>query len=190
MLPHARAPLGAVLIAAVLAAAGCGLSSSSSKDDKSPASAAPAATTTTPAAAAPAAQTGPRPTKATYVRRADKVCRQARDVSKSANSVVQKAFAANDLNKAAEAIDNYTPLFARHVDELKALRRPTADAQILGGLIKVMDGQVQALRDEATALRQQDDATLQQISKAQQTELQFAEELGRQFGFKVCGRTA
>jgi hypothetical protein len=94
------------------------------------------------------------------------------------------------MNKAAEAIDNYTPLFTQHMNELKALRQPTADGAILSGLIKVMDSQVQALRDEATALRQQDDVTLQQISKAQQTELQFAEDLGKQYGFKVCGRAA
>ncbi|WCB92173.1 hypothetical protein DSM104299_00862 [Baekduia alba] len=187
MLPHARAPLGAVLIVAALVAAGCG-SSSSGKDDKTSTSPAAAQTTTTPPAVAPAAQTGRRPTKAAYVRQADKVCREARDVSHSANAVVQKAFAANDLNKAAEAIDNYTPLFARHVDELKALRQPAGGGELLSGLIKVMDGQVQALRDEATALRQQDDATLQQIGKAQQTELQFAEELGKQYGFRVCGR--
>ncbi|HEY6757953.1 MAG TPA: hypothetical protein VI318_00620 [Baekduia sp.] len=189
---HPRALLGAVLTLAALAAAGCG--SSSTKDDKTPVStvtttvAKPAAKAAAPAPAPTTA--GPRPTKATYVRRADEVCREARDVSRDANTVVQKAFAANDLNRAAEAIDNYTPLFAKHVDELKALRRPADSAKVLTGLMKVMDGQVQALRDEASALRQQDDATLQQISKAQQTELQFADQLGKAYGFKVCGRAA
>src|SRR4051812_558870 len=101
MLPHARAPFGAVLIVAVLAVAGCG--SSSPQDDKPPAAAATTATTAAKPAPAPAAQTGPAPSKAVYVRRADKVCRDAREVSQSANTVVQKAFAAKDLNKAAEA---------------------------------------------------------------------------------------
>jgi hypothetical protein len=128
------------------------------------------------------------PSHAAYVRRADKVCLEAREVSKSANDVVQQAFKVNDLNKAAEAIDNYTPMYAERIAELKALRRPKAGADILKGLLKVLDGQVQALHDEATALRQQDDTTLQTITKAQQTELQFAEELGKQYGFRVCGR--
>jgi hypothetical protein len=197
MLSHAaRALLGAVLTAAVLVSAGCG--SSSSKDDNSPTpttAATPAATTPAPAAPATTTETkttGPAPTKAAYVRAADKVCRQAHDVSRSANSVVQKAFAVNDLNRAAEAIDNYTPMFAQRVAQLEALPRPkgAADAKLIAGLMKVMDGQVQALHDEAAALRSQDNATLQQIPKAQQTELQFADTLGRQYGFKVCGLAA
>src|SRR5204862_296795 len=55
--------------------------------------AAPAATTpttTTPAAAA----TGPKPTQAAYIRRADRICLLARGVSRRANEVVSKAFAA------------------------------------------------------------------------------------------------
>jgi hypothetical protein len=200
-MPHVRPLLGAVLTAAALAAAGCGSSNGDGDGGAAKASApastataavpAPAATTPgqAPAAVAPA-QTGPRPTKAAYVRRADKVCRAARDVSHSANSVVQKVFQAGDTARAADAIDNYTPLFAEHMSTLKALRQPKGDNKLLTGLIKVMDSQVQALRDEAVALRQQDDATLQQIGKAQQQELQFAEELGRRYGFKVCGRAA
>jgi hypothetical protein len=193
--------LGAVLTTAALVASGCG----SSSDDGGAAAKAPASTgaqAATPAPATPAppavtpsgavaATTGPRPSKAAYVRRADKVCRDARTVSHSANSVVSKAFQAGDGARAADAIDNYTPMFAEHMDKLKALRRPKGNAkdkQILSGLIKVMDGQVQALRDEAVALRQQDNTSLQDIGKAQQQELQFAEELGRQYGFKICGR--
>jgi hypothetical protein len=190
MLSHAaRALLGAALTAAVLVSAGCGSTTSSSPAPKTTAAKPAPAPTTTQAAATP---TGPVPTKAAYVRRADKVCRQAHQVSRSANSVVQKAFAANDLNRAAEAIDNYTPMFAQRIAQLKALRRPAgkADAKLLSGLMKVMDGQIQALHDEASALRQQDNATLQQISKAQQTELQFADTLGRQYGFRVCGLAA
>jgi hypothetical protein len=191
MLSHAaRALLGAALTAAVLVSSGCGSTTSSSSPSPAPKTTAAApAPTTTQAAATPA---GPVPTKAAYVRRADKVCRQAHQVSRSANAVVQKAFVANDLGRAAEAIDNYTPMFAQRIAQLKALRRPAgkADAKLLAGLMKVMDGQVQALHDEASALRQQDNATLQQISKAQQTELQFADTLGRQYGFRVCGLAA
>jgi hypothetical protein len=195
---HARPVLGAVLTAAAIAAAGCG--SSSSGDDHA---AAPAKTTAkatpAPAAAAPstdgaaATPSGPRPTKATYVRRADNVCRAARRVSRSANSVVGKAFQEGDAARAADAIDNYTPLFAAQMTRLKALRQPRntgTDKKVLAGLLKVMDGQVQALRDEATALRQQDNLTLQDITKAQQQELVFAEQLGKQYGFKVCGRSS
>src|SRR4051794_40013451 len=87
---HARPVLGA-LTAAALLAAGCG--SSSGKG-----AAAPAATTAKSVAAAPAAavQTGPVPTKATFVRRADRVCTEARGVGQRANQAVQKAFAAKD----------------------------------------------------------------------------------------------
>jgi hypothetical protein len=189
---HARPLLGAVLTAAAIAVAGCG---SSGDDAKAPAAkpapaAKSAAATAAPAATATATTAGPRPTKAVFVRRADKVCRAARDVSHSANSIVQKAFQAGDSGRAADAIDSYTPLFAEQMQKLKTLRRPLSDGKILDGLIKVMDGQVQALRDEAVALRQQDNAALQQISQAQQQELRFAEELGKQYGFKVCGRSA
>lgn len=53
-----------------------------------------------------------------------------------------------------------------------------------------MDGQIQALVDESKALRQQDDAAMREITKAQQQEVQYAEELGRRYGFKACGRAS
>jgi len=181
---HARPVLGA-LIAAALLAAGCG--SSSGKGD-----AAPTTVAAKPAAVAPAAttQTGPIPTKATYVRQADRVCREARGLSRRANQAVTKAFAAKDPAGAADAIDRYLPIFATHVQSVKDLRRPRGDQKVLSGLLKVMDGQVKALTAESKALRDGDDVQLQQIGAAQQQELTFAEELGKQYGFKVCGRTA
>jgi hypothetical protein len=183
---HARPVLGA-LTAAALLAAGCG--SSSGKGDAAPATAAgkPAVVAPAPAAATP---TGPVPTKATFVRRADRVCREARGLSRRANDPVTKAFAAKDPAAAADAIDRYLPIFATHVQSVKDLRRPKGDQKVLAGLLKVMDGQVKALTAESKALRDGDDMLLQQIGAAQQQELTFAEELGKQYGFKVCGRTA
>jgi hypothetical protein len=184
-----RPTLGVALASIALLAAGCG--GSSGDDDpaasvaKKPAAAATAtATTAVKPAAAP-------PTRAVYIRRADKVCLLARGVSRRANEVVTKAFSSGSATRAADAIDNYTPLFAQHLKDFKDLPRPvTEDGPILDGLIKVMDGQIQALVDESKALRQQDDVAMQEITKAQQQEVQYAEELGRQYGFKVCGRTS
>jgi len=180
-MPHARPLLAAVAALGAIAAAGCG----SSGDDHGATTAAKASA---PASTSAAPATGSRPTRAAYVRQADAVCRAARDVSRSANTVVSKAFQSGDRAAAAEAIDNYAPLFTRRVDDLKALPRPTGDAKVLTGLIKVMDGQVKALRAESVALRQQDDAALQRIGTVQQKELEFAEVLGKHYGFKVCGR--
>jgi hypothetical protein len=186
---HARPVLGA-LTAAALLAAGCG--SSSNKDEAKPTTAAAKAAVTAPAPAAAAAapQTGPAPAKATFVVRADRVCREARGLSQRANDAVQKAFAAKDPAAAADAIDRYLPIFATHVQSVKDLRRPKGDQKVLAGLLKVMDGQVKALSAQSKALRDGDDTLLQQIGAAQMQELAFAEELGKQYGFKVCGRTA
>ncbi len=79
-------------------------------------------------------------------------------------------------------------MFAAHQRELKALPRPqTEDRPILDGLIKVMDGQIQALADASAALRQQHSDAMAQITKAQRQEVGYAEDLGRQYGFRVCG---
>jgi hypothetical protein len=184
-----RCHLGAALAALALLTAGCG---SSSDDGAKPASTSAAKPAAAAPAAAPAA-TAAAPSRAGYIRRADRVCLLARGVSRRANEVVQKAFAAGHAGQAADAIDSYMPLFNQHLQQLKDLPRPKGtetDKPILDGLIKVMDGQVQALADESKALRQQDGTAMQQITKAQQQELQFAEDLGRQYGFKVCGRAA
>jgi hypothetical protein len=187
LMSHARPLLAAALTAAAIAAAGCG----SSGDEHAGAAKAPVSTAAAkPAAPATSTATGPRPSKATYIRRADAVCREAGEVGRSANAVVHQAFAKNDSTAAAQAIDNYMPLFAKHVERLKALRQPTANDKVLVGLLKVMDGQVQALRAEVVALRKNDAAALQTINKAQQQEHQFAEALGSHYGFKVCGRSA
>lgn len=144
----------------------------------------------TTAGAAPKAATKTLSRKA-YIREADKVCLLARGVSRRANEVVQKAFGSGSATKAAEAIENYMPAFMSHQNALKALPRPSgSDRKILDGLLKVMDGQIQALADESKALRQQDSNAMSQITQAQQQEIQFADDLGRQYGFKVCGRSS
>jgi hypothetical protein len=186
-----RAHLGAACAVLALSIAGCG--SSGDAGGVATAAKAPAVKAMAPAPAAPAAEpSGPAPSRAAYIRRADQVCLLARGVSRRANEVVQKAFGSGSASRAADAIDSYMPLFTQHLGELKALRRPkaTRDQPILDGLIKVMDGQVQALADESKALRQQDSAAMTQIAQAQQQEVKFAEDLGRQYGFKVCGRSA
>ncbi|HWI73469.1 MAG TPA: hypothetical protein VNT55_16040, partial [Baekduia sp.] len=197
--PRRRPHLGAAFAVFVIALSGAGCGSSSSGDSgaaKAPAAkqAAPAAvaTTATPDTAAAAPAPAATLTRAQYIRRADKVCLLARGVSRRANEVVLKAFNSGSPSRAADAIDSYMPLFTQHLKALKDIPLPksTKDKPILEGLIKVMDGQVQALVDESKALRQQDSAAMQEISKAQQQEVQFAEDLGRQYGFKVCGRTS
>jgi hypothetical protein len=192
--PRRRPHLGAALAVLVLAlsAAGCGGGDDPARAPAPKAAAAAVDTTAAPAAPpAPAAKTTAAPSRAQYIRRADQVCLLARGVSRRANEVVSKAFNSGAPARAADAIDSYMPLFTRHLQALKDLPRPaTAKGKpVLEGLIKVMDGQVQALADESKALRQQDSAAMQEIAKAQQQEVQFAEDLGRQYGFKVCGRT-
>jgi hypothetical protein len=185
-----RAHLGAACAVLALLTAGCGSSGDAGGGGAVAAAEAPVAKTLAPAPAAK--PRGPAPSRAAYIRRADQVCLLARGVSRRANEVVQKAFGSGSASRAADAIDSYMPMFTQHLGELKALRRPraTRDQPILDGLIKVMDGQVQALADEAKALRQQDSAAMTQIAQAQQQEVKFAEDLGRQYGFKVCGRSA
>jgi hypothetical protein len=181
-----RTRVGAACAVLALLIAGCG---SSGEGGGAKVAATPVKTAAT---AAPAPAPAPAPSRAAYIRRADQVCLLARGVSRRANEVVSKAFNSGSSSRAADAIDIYRPLFTQHLRELKALPRPAtaATAPILDGLIKVMDGQVQALADESKALRRQDSDAMAQIAKAQQEEVRFAEDLGRQYGFKVCGRAA
>jgi hypothetical protein len=186
--PRRRVHLGVAALATLaIAVAGCG------SDDAAPARDAVAKA---PAKTAAAATATPKPaakvlSRTEYVREADRVCLLARGVSRRANEVVQKAFGSGSATKAAEAIESYMPAFTSHQNALKALPRPRGgDRKILDGLIKVMDGQIQALADESKALRQQDSNAMSQITQAQQQEIQFADDLGRQYGFKVCGRSS
>jgi hypothetical protein len=180
---HARPIVGA-LVAAALLTAGCG-----SSDDPAPAKAAAAtATIAAPTTSTPAKPAAPAPSKAEYVRRADRVCREARGLSHRANAVVAKAFAAKDDVRAADAIDQYMPLYIRNLETLKKLPQPAGDTKVLKGLLKIMDLQAQALVLQSRALRDGDQAFLQRTAAAQQQERQYAEDLGRQYGFRVCGR--
>jgi hypothetical protein len=180
-----RPLLGALAATALaVAVAACG---GASHDATTPQAAAkPAA----PVAATPAAPTGPAPTKAAYVTRADSVCRDARGISRRANAVVLKAYQANQAGAAADAIDHYVPVFAAKIAELHALRRPQGDAKVLNGLLRVMDAEVTSLSATSRALRADDGAQLQQLGKLQQRAQQYADALGKQYGFKVCGRVA
>jgi hypothetical protein len=197
MLHRRRAVVGAVVVVlSSISVMGCGDGgdgkTTAAAPAKAPATTKAPASKVTATAPAPAAAPAERLTRAEYIKRADKVCLLSRGVSRRANEVVQKAFNSGSAAKAADAIDAYMPAFTAHQRDLKAIPKPKTkadDAQVLNGLIKVMDGQIQALSDESKALRQQDQQAMAQITKAQQQEVQFAEELGRQYGFKVCGRT-
>ncbi len=184
---HPRGWVGVGAAVVALAVAGCGGGDDDGASSAPVKKAAPAARTQAPAQAQAPAKSLSR---AEYIRQADKVCLLARGVSRRANEVVQKAFSSGSAEQAAQAIDNYVPLFAEHQETLKALPRPRRDRKVLDGLIKVMDGQIQALRDESVALRQQDSDAMAQITKAQQDEVRYAEDLGHQYGFRVCGRTS
>lgn len=187
MLDGRRARSG-VVVALVVVVAGCG-GGSAKEEAQAPVVTRAAAAPAAPAPATKAAPAAKAPSRASYIKRADAVCLLARGVSRRANEVVAKAFKSGSAEQAAQAIDNYMPVFAAHQRELKALPRPqTDDRPILDGLIKVMDGQIQALADESSALRQQDSGAMAQITKAQRQEVGYAEELGRQYGFRVCGR--
>jgi hypothetical protein len=192
--PRRRAHFGVAALATLaIAVAGCGGDEASPGSEAAPAKAKASAPARTTAAKPDAGATTASVSRSDYIRRADKVCLLARGLSRRANEVVQKAFNSGSAEKAAQAIDNYLPAFMAHQRDLKALPRPRSsgeDRKILDGLLKVMDGQVQALADESKALRRQDQDAMAQITEAQTQEIQFAEELGRQYGFKVCGRTS
>jgi hypothetical protein len=170
---HPRLLLGAVA-ATALVAVGCGSSSTATKPTK-------------PAAATSAK---PAPSKAVFVRQADHVCREARTISRRANAAVTKAYAKHAATKAADAIDQYAPQFAAKIHDLEALPRPKRDARVLNGLLKVMDAQVTALTATSKALRTQNATALKQVGAMQQQAIQYAEALGKSYGFKVCGRAA
>lgn len=181
---HARLVLGA-LGAVALATAGCGSSGGGSAAPAPHAStaAAPAAKAAKPSGADAAA-------KAAYVRRADAVCRDARRIGQAANAQVSHAFAAHKPAQAATAIDRFVPAFKRQITRLEALPRPKADAAPLHTMMEVLDAQVATLQGEAQALRANDTQALQSITTSQQRAAQLAEMLGKQYGFKVCGRAA
>jgi hypothetical protein len=173
-------PLLGALAAAALLVAGCG----SSSDGSTPVPVAKAA-------AAPAAApepTGPPPTHAAYTRRADRVCREARAISARANIAVQKADQAKQAGMAADAIERFSPLYAAKVKELEALPRPAAQAKVLKSFLRVLDAQVTALASTATALRSSDQAALKQLAQFQTQTQEFADTLGKQYGFRICGR--
>jgi hypothetical protein len=105
-----RARRGAVVVVSVVVA-GCG--GGSAKEEQAPVKA-PVVTT----AAAPQVAPVKALSRATFIKRADRVCLLSRGVSRRANEVVAKAFGSGSSSKAAQAIENYLPLFADHQREL------------------------------------------------------------------------
>jgi hypothetical protein len=181
---HPRTLLGALAVS-TLVATGCGSSSNDAASTK-PAPAKPAAA----APAKPAVATGPAPTKAEYVRKADRICRTAAGISSRANAQVKKAYAAKQVAAAAAVVERYTPLYAAEVHKFEVLRQPKKDTKLLGALVKLMKSQVTALNGTATALRQDDGKTLQQIISFQTQSREYAKTLATQYGFRVCGQVS
>jgi hypothetical protein len=190
-------PLLGALAAAALLAAGCGSSSDDSKTAPAKPTAAKKAAAAKAAAKAKAdaantvqPDAGPTPTREAYTKQADQVCREARTISAKANAAVQKAYQAKASTQAADVIDHYGPLYAKKIVQLEKLPRPVANAKVLTAFLKVLDTQALALQATSRALRTSDSATLQQLTQLNTQNAQFAETLGKNYGFKVCGRAA
>jgi hypothetical protein len=173
---HGRSMILAATAATALLTAGCG--GSDGGGGKAAAS-----------KPASAAATAPKPlTKSEYLAKADALCRDARAIGTKANDAVRKAFAAKDAKGAADAIDKYGPSFARKIVALHKLPQPKGDEAQLQQLLNLMDAQVKAFVLESTALRKGDQKRLTDLAQAQRDAVSAAEELGRKYGFRVCGR--
>jgi hypothetical protein len=174
---HGRSIILAAAAATALLTAGCG----GGDDGGGKAAAAKPAS-----AAAPA----PKPlTKSQYLAKADALCRDARAIGTKANTAVRKAFAAKNAKAAADAIDKYGPSFAGKIVALHKLPQPKGDEAELQQLLNLMDTQVKAFVLESTALRKGDQKRLSELAQAQRDAVSAADELGRQYGFQVCGRS-
>jgi hypothetical protein len=181
-----RPVLGAFGAVVVLAAAGCG---GSSDDDPQIKKAAQPATTTTAAQPAAKKPAGPAPSKAAYIKRADRICLQASKISAKANAAFNKAITKRQPVQAAEAIDRYTPAYEAKINQVHDLRQPAHVDKILTSLHKLLDVEVQALKAESLAIRNNDAQRIAQIGQAQSKAKEFADTLAMKYGFKVCGRS-
>jgi hypothetical protein len=177
------------LVAAALPAAGCGSSSSSS--DKAEAAQAvinaAAASQGAAQAAARVPASGATLTKAQYIRKADKLCRQMIKIDRGTFAAYSKAAKAGQAAVAAAILDRDTPAYVAWLGKWHALRQPKQDQRILVEILGTIDNQAQVTGAQAAALRSTSLPALNQIAAARVEAKKRVHKIGRQYGFKACG---
>jgi hypothetical protein len=154
----------------------------------------PATQNTAPPTTPPKASA--EPTKAQFIARADRICRQANALLKQPASNV--AAAVNDeertdtaAHRAAvvTALREESALARPQLDRLRALTPPAPDHAAVGNYLAAVAGQI-SLTDQLAAAFQSDDTSAiasvaQQIPRNHTT----VDSLAQGYGFKVCGHS-
>jgi hypothetical protein len=177
------------LIVVALLATGCGGASSSSSDKAAQASAvinAAAASSGAAAAAAKVPQTGPKLTKAKYIKKADVICRKMVQIRDKTTSDYLKAAKAGQALAAAAILDRDTPLYSAWLGKLHGLRQPRDKGQVLAQILALIDNQAQINGAQSAALRSNSLEALNQIAQARVETQKTTKKLGKRYGFKVC----
>jgi hypothetical protein len=121
-----------------------------------------------------------RRVRARFIRRADAICRAARQAAAEIESRNRDQ---------AEVVGDLAGIVGRTVRRLRALELPVSRRRTARAYISAQGRNARLLRALAAAIDQEDEERLEVVQRELAANGERAVRLARRFGFRVCGRT-
>jgi protein-tyrosine-phosphatase len=119
-------------------------------------------------------------TKQEFIARADEICEQ----TEHRIQALEPPSTTNDLDDYADAIGEISD---EGIGELRALKPPPGDAEVIRELIANIEKSVELLPEYAQAAQSQDATRFRQVEARLQEIADESVLLAREYGFKQCG---
>ncbi len=130
------------------------------------------------------------PTKADYIARADKICRQARSAALPLVKQVTAggfSLSPSEAKKLAGVASQLHTVEARYLAQLQALEQPSADKKAIAAFLTPAASVVKAIDSAAAALQRGDLVTTLGLLNEAQSAGSEAKTAADAYGFKDCG---
>ena len=118
--------------------------------------------------------------KAKYIAQADAICEEA----ETAINSLEPPATSNDLNDYAEEVLDISD---EAVSDLRALRPPPADAEVLSRIVDNIERSIELLPDYVRATQDQDAVRMRDLEAELQGIQDETTQLAHEYGFEECG---
>jgi hypothetical protein len=135
-------------------------------------------------------ETGPPPTKAEFIARADAICDQygpQRDRLNKQLSQYTEGVSRTQANQAAEVLRNTADVLRQEFLAIRQLPEPPADASVIDSYLSSAETTISDVDKLAAAVADYDVTRIKSVSGEMTTDGSKTQGIADGYGFKVCG---
>lgn len=125
--------------------------------------------------------------RATYIKSADDICRQAGQVGQAMGQAMQQALSQGNFAEVGTVVAQYQPAYRTELDKLARLKPPAGDEARTKAVVAAMNLRADDIAVQARALKNNDQTLVKEVQAVSEGHKTRALKLAQAYGFKVCG---